>query len=58
MKLIRKSQYKSIAESWLNNFEEVAKTNRFAKGKRYKIIESERINSLGFNVTDYNIYQV
>ena len=58
MKKIRSSSNKSIAESWLNYFRKVAITNRFAKGKKYDIIKTKKVNSLGFTITDYNIYEL
>jgi len=58
MKIIRKHTYKSIAESWLKHFRKVAKTNKFAKGKEYDMVETEKINRLGFTVTYYNIVEL
>ena len=58
MKKIRSSTTKSISENWLNHFRRVAMKNRFAKGKKYDIIETKRLNSLGFKITDYTIYEL
>ena len=58
MRRISTYQYKSIAESNLRRFQEVAKTNSYAKGKKYAIIETEKTNSLGFNIIDYNIVEL
>jgi hypothetical protein len=58
MKKIRSSTTKSVAESWLKHFRRVAMTNRFAKGKKYDIIKTKRLNSLGFTITDYTIIEL
>jgi len=58
MKKINSYQYESIAKANLKRFIDVSITNKYAKDKKYKIIETERINSLGFTVTDYNIFEL
>ena len=58
MKKIRSCTTKSVAESWLKHFRRIAITNRFAKGKKYDIIETKRLNSLGFKIIDYTIYEI
>jgi len=58
MKILRTHQYESIAKSWLNHFRSVAKTNKYAKGKKYDIVETERVNTLGFTIIDYNVIEL
>ena len=50
--------YKELAESQLKYFRKVAMTNRFAKGKKYDMTETTRVNSLGFKITDYTIIEL
>lgn len=58
MKILRTHQYESVAKSWLNHFRLVARTNKYAKGKKYDILQTKRVNCLGFAVTDYNIVEL
>jgi len=58
MKKIQTHSYKEIALSNLKRFRYVAMTNKFAKGKEYKIIEEKKINKLGFTITEYIIIEL
>tara|TARA_R110002012_G_scaffold318989_1_gene538365 strand:- start:896 stop:1078 length:183 start_codon:yes stop_codon:yes gene_type:complete len=58
MKKIRQCTSEQVAKSWLTHFRKVAKTNRYAKGKEYDIIKTERVNSLGFTITDFKIIEL
>lgn len=57
MRKIRESSTKSVAQSWLDHFRNVARTNRYAKGNEYKMTEETRVNTLGFKITYYIINQ-
>lgn len=58
MKKLITFSHKELAESQLKHFRRVAITNRFAKGKKYDMIQNTRVNSLGFKITDYTIIEL
>jgi len=58
MKKIQTHQYKEIALANLKRFRYVAKTNKYAKGSKYDLIETNKKNTLGFEITEYNIIEL
>jgi hypothetical protein len=58
MKKIQTHQYKEIALANLKRFRNVSETNKYAKGSKYDLIETNKKNSLGFKITEYNIIEL
>ena len=58
LKYVRTDSYESTSNSWMEHFRKLALINRFAKGKKYIQTTEDRVNSLGFTITDYIIYEI